>query len=208
MMFLTEASNAAIRRFFENDLDLKAPTNLMINRHREYRHHVPNNGAVSVEEHEIMKKMKVKDNTELYNQITTQFTFKTLPKLAMLGENINVMEEKQELYAVMKNELAKELESIRARPILVENAYGEEVAINPLTKNAKELMRMMGHQLDSIEKTMQEGNSTKVEITDDLVFAFMELLGKTKLDVDDAVRMIYDVEPDKQVEEIKIDDSS
>lgn len=202
MMFLTEASNAAIKRFFENDLELKPPTNLMINRHRKNRHHVPNNGAVSVEEHEAMKDMNVRDTTEMYNQITTQITFKTLPKLAMLSENINVMEEKQELYAVMKNQLANELESIEARPIVVENSLGEEVTIRPLTRNAKDLMRMMSSQLDSIEKTMQDGNSTKVEVTDDLVFAFMELLGKTKMDVDDAVRMVYDVNAEIDDEEM------
>lgn len=210
MLFLTKAFKKDVENYIEK-IGLKSPSRLMLNRHIDFEHHkgdlIPS--IIDSRESGAVQK-KVQGELNLFERVALNVTATMMPQLAVIPESINVLQEVQELYVLTKVELAREIQAIRDLPIEYdhpdqENHPDETILRMPLTRNAKDLMKMMGSQLKDIHEhsrgiqsnddkllevvkalmVVVDHKSGEIEQLEDLIFSTGELIDAEVVNEDD-----------------------
>ena len=176
MMFLASSKKSDIKKHFRQVLHLQPPSDMMLDRHRDNQHHMPDGGYISKPEMAMAAKYgSGAGDVNVYDRVALNITRTMLPVLANIPERINVITERQEIYALTKGLVADQLESIENMPDIYTDADGNEYQKEYITKDLKDLIKMMGTQLNGIEESIKD-----IKNDDDLlgaaVLALMDVL--------------------------------
>lgn len=143
------SNNADIVRWLRQNQH-QQPTSIMLNRHREQRHYLGDRTVNQSSDAAVATHHR--DGINLMQRVQLNVAHVLLPVLALAPKKINTIEERQELYAFSKNQLAMEFEISQSTPEVYEHPVtGEQQLITPTSPNMLRLVKELRHQLNDID---------------------------------------------------------
>ena len=170
--FAAGQRNTDITRYMRSSNIGPIPSATMLNRHRNKRHYMGDRTVRESSDNPLAADHR--DGISLVQRVQLNIAHVLLPRLALAPKSINVAEEKNELYAFTKNQLAIEFEVNQNTPQVYEHPVtGETQLITPTSPAMLKIIRELRNQLESIEETTKTLLQTD-DITAEIKLALME----------------------------------
>lgn len=170
--FAAGQRNTDITRYMRTANINPIPSATMLNRHRTKRHYMGD--RTTQESSDNVLAANHRGGLSLIQRVQLNISHVLLPRLALAPKIIQVQEEKNELYAFTKNQLAIQFEVDQNTPHIYEHPVtGDTQLITPTSTSMLKLIRELRNQLESIEETAKTSIQTD-NITAEIQLALME----------------------------------